>query len=558
MTEESDTGFPYDAAQVVAAFGGIRPTAARLGVPATTVQGWKKRGAIPQARRADVLRAAREAGIDLAAAPPVPEQLPRERPEAAGETSSGSPQFVHVHHLARESRDEDEDESEAASRARAFEKARDRPAFFDESVPADIAKKIERIERKSGRVAILAGAAFVGIAVCLVLILLWPSPRGVEEYDDRLTAVEGTVMHLGQTAEEKTPDTGWLAEIDRQMQDLRKQAVDMKASVEGAVEKARGSLGEIVGPDAGPLSERIAKLEEKVQEISGPSALVGVLARAEEYAKTVEGQGSLDALVSRLRALTAGAGGDAAAVDSSLETAAKTDPQIGAAFEGVEPGDFKAAAMLVAFTRLREALNRGNTPFEDDLQLLLNLAGDENPELKESLLRLAPHAKSGVLTPSGLSGELRGLAGDIVAASLSGEEVSFEERARARLNEVLRIEKKGELVTGTDTQARIARAEALLEKGEVQAAVGELQGLEGQAAETAQPLLGQAEAVMMAEKVKALISQLTQTRLSTGGSAKYTTGFKGLSDLVPTAPVIRDEESGVVVMPAPGAPPIAP
>jgi hypothetical protein len=70
MTEPSHhapTGpdsFP-DAGRVVEAFGGVRPMAARLGIAATTIQGWKSRGKVPHARRQEVRDAAQVAGIDL-------------------------------------------------------------------------------------------------------------------------------------------------------------------------------------------------------------------------------------------------------------------------------------------------------------------------------------------------------------------------------------------------------------------------------------------------------------------------------------------------------------
>ena len=57
-------GFP-DAGRIVDAFGGVRPMAARLGIAATTIQGWKSRGNIPAARRPEVRDAAQAAGIDL-------------------------------------------------------------------------------------------------------------------------------------------------------------------------------------------------------------------------------------------------------------------------------------------------------------------------------------------------------------------------------------------------------------------------------------------------------------------------------------------------------------
>ncbi len=57
---------------VIAAFGGIRPMAAKLGISFTTVQGWKTRGQIPAARWPEVEAAASANGINLAALPTTP------------------------------------------------------------------------------------------------------------------------------------------------------------------------------------------------------------------------------------------------------------------------------------------------------------------------------------------------------------------------------------------------------------------------------------------------------------------------------------------------------
>jgi len=54
-----------DAETIVAAFGGVRPMASRLGIAATTIQGWKSRGRIPENRRQAVLDAVEADGIDL-------------------------------------------------------------------------------------------------------------------------------------------------------------------------------------------------------------------------------------------------------------------------------------------------------------------------------------------------------------------------------------------------------------------------------------------------------------------------------------------------------------
>ena len=109
-----------------------------------------------------------------------------------------------------------------------------------------------------------------------------------------------------------------------------------------------------------------------------------------------------------------------------------------------------------------------------------------------------------VLTRQGLSTEFRGLAGDIVVSSLKGEDISIRERAKARLNDVMTIEKDGE-PAGTDTQATVAKAQLLLDQGDVQGAMAELQKLEGGAAETAQPFMQQLQATLQAEETQQLL-----------------------------------------------------
>ena len=52
--------------QLIERFGGIRPMAEKVGVPVSTVQGWKKRAAIPGARQAELRAAAERHGIAFA------------------------------------------------------------------------------------------------------------------------------------------------------------------------------------------------------------------------------------------------------------------------------------------------------------------------------------------------------------------------------------------------------------------------------------------------------------------------------------------------------------
>ncbi len=53
------------ARSIIALFGGTRPMAATMGLPPSTVQGWKRGGYIPAQRQEQVLAAARRLGLHL-------------------------------------------------------------------------------------------------------------------------------------------------------------------------------------------------------------------------------------------------------------------------------------------------------------------------------------------------------------------------------------------------------------------------------------------------------------------------------------------------------------
>src|SRR5580698_8456782 len=81
---------------IIDRFGGIRPMATKLAIPVTTVQGWKKRGIIPQLRHADILAAAARENIvidpaELAATDPTPAAVPKPEPRPTVEPAPEPP-----------------------------------------------------------------------------------------------------------------------------------------------------------------------------------------------------------------------------------------------------------------------------------------------------------------------------------------------------------------------------------------------------------------------------------------------------------------------------------
>ena len=85
--EDAPADAQVPAAAIVAAFGGIRPMAAKLGIAVSTVQGWKQRDAIPRARLPQIRAAAAAHGVALGPheppAPEPPSAAPSDPPPAA-------------------------------------------------------------------------------------------------------------------------------------------------------------------------------------------------------------------------------------------------------------------------------------------------------------------------------------------------------------------------------------------------------------------------------------------------------------------------------------------
>lgn len=428
---------------------------------------------------------------------------------------------------------------------------------YGEGELSDLMDRIKTVEVQGGRHMTLIAGALVAAALAFTMVVFWPSAPPV---------VEGVSAPVSQVAQVQDPEqessvspeerSSFLKDIKGVLDKAGEESAALKDKIETTVAQAQGAVETLADPTKGTLPDRLRSAADQIDLPTGISATLGDFSsRLESMARDLQGQQTLQTALARLRTLagvqSAQPGLEARALTvASLDAARSQDPALAQTFAGVPAEDLKAASLLLAFTQVRDSFERGNTPFNKDLELLLNLVGEDDPALRESLLRLAPQAEKGILTPAGLTRQFKSMAGEAVVASLQGEDVSFEDRAKARLNQVLQVEKNGELVTGTDTQAKIARAQAALDAGDVEGAVTELEGLDGAAAQTARPWIDEAQAVVTAGQIKQMFAGLVSGGLpiGTGGGIKYTARSKGFSGLLPQ-PVIRDPASGVVVRP---------
>jgi len=515
-----------NATEVIERFGGIRPLAKKIDVAVTTVQGWKKRDVIPAARRAVILEAAETYNVDLTDilpdAPPANENQPS---EAADEIKTPEPKSFAEHAEIPKSV---------------------KPAPVLEDRLADIEKTV--VNKHTWFVVAVIGVILIAIAT-----VLWPSKVSNNGELDRLSALEARTQEIeGEVAEVKDQQSffGTLIpeDLDQQLASIQEQAGQAKEQLGQAVEKAKEVSGDVLGEEAGTVGERVVKLEGHLQDMNGGSpVLAGMLEKVQGLSGAPGGQSQIDTVMSELSAMMGGLDGqpegESNLFESTLDSARGQSDALGQTFDGVPATDLKAAAMLLAMTQFRSSLNRDNEAFGQDFNVLMGLVGEENLELRSSLERLAPHAEEGVLTPGGLTGEFKTLAGEAVVASLAGEDVSVTERAQARFNEVFQVEKNGELITGTDTQVTVNEAEKLLENGDLEGAIGAVQMLDGPAAAHMAGWLKKAQTTLMAQNLKQMIGQTINMK-AYGGAGGITAG----SVIPGSSTLIRNEETGINIL----------
>jgi hypothetical protein len=310
-TPQPDEPFP-NAEAVIDAFGGVRPMASQLGVAATTIQGWKSRGNIPENRRQEVRDKAAEAGIDLASLPIAPAEAD---PSAA---ESQSAEDVAVEHAA-------EPVSEPV-----------------ESGPPPVAP--QPVKSGGQGLAWLALVAAVAVGAALLLQPRWApvvygnggggsSPSVPSEILDRLAALEAK------------PAMPSLAPVTARLDALDAAVKSMPKTVES-------------GPDLTPrLEELTATLDRRAAQLDALSA------RLDQTAGELRGsaQGVADSAKAEVAALR----GEVASLRTALEELR--------AREAAATG--RTTGFALAVVSLEQALRRG-APYANALAAVKRLAGD--------------------------------------------------------------------------------------------------------------------------------------------------------------------------------------
>ena len=164
----------------------------------------------------------------------------------------------------------------------------------------------------------------------------------------------------------------------------------------------------------------------------------------------------------------------------------------------------RASAVIGVAARLSAALDSG-LPFAADLNLLAPLAqGDA--KLTEVAAALQPYAQAGVASRAALAASFPAVAKAALADDVADD--SFGERLLGKVRGIVSLRRVGDDVPGDSVEAKLARAEAALNAGDLMKAVDLVKSLPTQTAKATSAWLARAEAHLAAKRaIDALAAQ---------------------------------------------------
>ncbi len=483
MSDETD----QPASKIIDAFGGIRPMAARLGIPVSTVQGWKQRDTIPARRMVAVREAASAAGIELTADGAGDDEQPVATIQAPG--------------LENEP---------AAGPVRAASAAASEPK-----------KNVDPVKPQPGRgggVAMLALVVAIGVGGWVWWSTAGPGASGGD--NARFSALEGRVARLSEANDAGDggapgADPAALAALSRDVATLRTKLAEMTPpDLEADLGPLRGEIDD--------LRTALAARADSNGEVMPDPALMARLEAIE-----VEIQNAIQIASTNMQAMS----GALVEFDTRIEALAENQSKFRAALEArlgvLEKGRTadgtqasRASALALGAGQLRAALVRG-APYPGAMDILeTESAGD--PQLNAAVQVLRAMSATGVATGADLELTFAQLVPELLIADRTGGDGAtgdLVDRLTGRINDVISVRRTGANVPGDDVEARIARAEIYLADRDVGAAMSALDGLAGPASDVLAPWLVRAQAHVDARDALAVIEALAIARLRTDGGS---------------------------------------
>ncbi len=572
--------------RIVERFGGIRPMAHKLDTPVTTVQGWKKRGAIPLARHADLRTAAAKHRIklddaDLDAATPS-----EDRPTDAASAALITPAVIPADAVPVV--DPVVDPVPAASPADTIPGA-DTPA--PASGHGTTAGPVTELQSSD---ALIPPATPIGATDSLS-----DTPKSETEKSETEKAEDakadpfksdavkpdtvsdtpkttasswtpsGTTGSAGYSRSDSEPARPTIAPTPSYIDEPRSgsgfaTALSVVALLVGAAALSAPWWGPALpgwpapaapavapSPAAAPadpalraqiqqLVDRIGKLEQR------PAAAPGNGGNGEAAAGLAALTQRIDALEQRPAAAAPDTGvadaqkalADRLAALEQKVTAAAGNAQAAQELRGeVDSLKQQVTSVNQAVTQRQDAATAAQALVLAAGQLRASLSGGQpfqqdlqavralniaDAGVTQPLDAVAPYAAKGIPTRAQLTDRFEPLAGEIVRADIRGEGNSWIDSAVGKLSTLVTVRREGGGVVGTTTDAVVARAEAALSEGNLAKAVEELSTLQGPAAQTAGPWLTDAKARLAADQAARQLNDRAIALMTTAAGGKGT------------------------------------
>jgi len=315
-------------------------------------------------------------------------------------------------------------------------------------------------------------------------------PR-VVEIDDRLKALEDSVRtSAGAATQNLEAERGRLTErltiLMERINALESTSQSLRKMVSATVPPADAQRAEIALRE---LYQRLSELEQDSQKIEPLSQRV---ARLEESDTTVvKREAELRALGGRSEKIN----GLVDVLGARLDDLEKTT--------GAGVADSRAETVVLAVGQLREAL-KFSAPFTYELHALNAVAGDGSA-VAGALKFLRPHAEKGIPTLEELRERFDKVASDIARAKIKLEGEGWIARAVNQLAALVSIRRVGDAAVFEGVEGAVARAEASLKRGDLNASISEVEALDGADVKTAAPWLAAARARLGAEQAMAKV-----------------------------------------------------
>jgi len=208
------------------------------------------------------------------------------------------------------------------------------------------------------------------------------------------------------------------------------------------------------------LNDRLTQLERAGSRKKNKTKVEDTVKRAAEVeATTADQSNSLEARVNKA----------ISAIEKRIGTLLANPPV------ALSAASAHQSAMALAVAQLRRTAE-GGQPYRSDLDALAVILGD-NPKLKAELDLLARSAATGITTISALHRAFSALAGELAAKAGASTSKGWFDRAVARLSSLVRIRRVDGHGDPDATDTIIARAEADLAAGDLDAAVEAVKSL---------------------------------------------------------------------------------